>query len=138
MADLNQLTQKYQPVLTAIENVGGRLDGIDLQGEQLHLKAAVPSEASKNRIWDAIKAVDATFADLKHEISDRLRVRSGCSAGPPHALRGVRKRLLRRRQQVHDDRESQRTRRSRQDQGRPGTQDSSGVELEAQLVFLRC
>ena len=28
MADLNQLTQKYQPVLTAIENVGGRLDGI--------------------------------------------------------------------------------------------------------------
>jgi len=69
MADLNQLTQKYQPVLTAIENVGGRLDGIDLQGEQLHLKAAVPSEASKNRIWDAIKAVDATFADLKHEIS---------------------------------------------------------------------
>ena len=69
MADLNQLTQKYQPVLTAIENVGGRLDGIDLQGEQLHLKAAVPSEASKNRIWDAIKAVDATFADLKHEIT---------------------------------------------------------------------
>ena len=69
MADLNQLTQKYQPVLDAIQKEGGRLDGLDVQGEQLHLKAAVPSEASKNRIWDAIKAVDATFADLKHEIT---------------------------------------------------------------------
>jgi nucleoid-associated protein YgaU len=26
------------------------------------------SEASKNRIWDSIKAVDASFADLKHDI----------------------------------------------------------------------
>jgi len=29
------------------------------------------SEASKNRIWDAIKAVDPNFADLKHDIEAR-------------------------------------------------------------------
>jgi nucleoid-associated protein YgaU len=69
MADLNQLKQKYQPVLDAIQKEGGRIDNIDLAGEQLHVKAAVPSEADKNRIWDAIKSVDANFADLKHEIS---------------------------------------------------------------------
>jgi nucleoid-associated protein YgaU len=69
MADLNQLKQKYQPVLDAIQKEGGRIDNIDLAGEQLHVKAAVPSEVSKNRIWDAIKSVDANFGDLKHEIS---------------------------------------------------------------------
>jgi nucleoid-associated protein YgaU len=69
MADLNQLKQKYQRVLDTIQKEGGRIDNIDLAGEQLHVKAAVPSEASKNHIWDAIKSVDANFADLKHEIS---------------------------------------------------------------------
>jgi nucleoid-associated protein YgaU len=32
------------------------------------LKATAVSEGSKNRIWDAIKEVDPTFADLKHDI----------------------------------------------------------------------
>jgi len=69
MANLDQLKQKYQPVLDAIQREGGRIDNIDLAGEQIHIKAEVPSEASKNHVWDAIKAVDPTFADLKHEIT---------------------------------------------------------------------
>ena len=69
MADLNQLKQKYQPVLKAIQNEGGRVDSVDLQGEQIHIQAEVPSEASKNHVWDAIKSVDPSFADLKHEIT---------------------------------------------------------------------
>jgi nucleoid-associated protein YgaU len=68
MATLDQLRQKYQPVLDAIQKEGGRLDNVDLQGNQIHIKAEMPSEASKNRVWDAIKAVDPTFSDLKHEI----------------------------------------------------------------------
>jgi len=69
MADLDQLKQKYQPVLDAIQKEGGRIDNVDLAGEQIHIKAEVPSETSKNHIWDAIKAVDPNFADLKHEIT---------------------------------------------------------------------
>jgi len=69
MADLDQLKQKYQPVLDAIQKEGGRIDNIDLAGEQIHIKAEVPSDVSKNRVWDAIKSVDSTFADLKHEIT---------------------------------------------------------------------
>lgn len=69
MANLDQLKQKYQPVLDAIQREGGRIDNIDLAGEQIHIKAEVPSETSKNHIWDAIKAVDPNFADLKHEIT---------------------------------------------------------------------
>jgi len=68
MADLNQLRQKYQPVLDVLQKEGARVEALDLQGDQLHLRAVADSDASKNRIWDAIKSVDPTFADLKHEI----------------------------------------------------------------------
>ncbi len=71
MANLDQLKTKYQRVLDALLQEGAQVDAVDLQGEQLHIKAMVDSEASKNRIWDTIKAVDPTFADLKHEISVR-------------------------------------------------------------------
>ena len=39
--------------------------------ERFSFEATAVSEASKNRIWDAIKAVDPTFADLKHDIQAR-------------------------------------------------------------------
>ena len=68
MADLNQLTQKYEPVLDVIKKEGAHVEALDLDGEQLHLQVMADSEASKNRIWDAIKAVDPTFANLKHDI----------------------------------------------------------------------
>jgi nucleoid-associated protein YgaU len=69
MADLfEQLKQKYQPVLNAIQREGAVLHNVNLDGNQLFLKATAVSEASKNRIWDAIKAVDPRFADLKHDI----------------------------------------------------------------------
>jgi nucleoid-associated protein YgaU len=69
MADLfEQLKQKYQPVLDTIQKEGAALQDLNLDGNQLFLKATVVSEASKNRIWDAIKMVDPKFADLKHDI----------------------------------------------------------------------
>jgi nucleoid-associated protein YgaU len=68
MADLATLKQKYQPVLDVLAKEDATVNAVDLQGDQLHIKATVVSEASKNRVWDAIKAVDPTFADLKHEI----------------------------------------------------------------------
>ena len=66
-----QLKQKYQPVLDKIQQEGAQLLNLNLDGNQLYLKAIAVSEASKNRIWDAIKAVDPTFADLKHDIEAR-------------------------------------------------------------------
>ena len=72
MADLlTQLKQKYQPVLNTIQREGAELQNLNLDGNQLFLKATAVSEASKNRIWDAIKQVDPNFADLKHDIEVR-------------------------------------------------------------------
>jgi len=68
MADLEQLKQKYQPVLRTLEIEGAQVQPLSLAGDQLALTATVVSEASKNRLWDSIKSVDPTYADLKHNI----------------------------------------------------------------------
>lgn len=72
MADLNQLKQKYAPVLQTLQEFseyGAKVDSVDLAGEQLHIKASVPSTVVANRVWDAIKQADPTYSDLKHEIA---------------------------------------------------------------------
>lgn len=71
MADLDQLKQKYAPVIETIEKFsdeGATVEDVSLDGEQLHLKATVPSQVVANRVWDMIKQVDPQFGDLHHEI----------------------------------------------------------------------
>jgi len=72
MADLENLKQKYAPVLKTFEvfqPYGAKLDTVEMAGEQLHLKGEVPSQVVANRVWDAIKQSDVNYADLKHEIA---------------------------------------------------------------------
>ena len=72
MADLNQLKQKYQPVIDTIQSFsaeGATVQDVSLDGDKLHLKASVPSPIVANRVWDSIKQVDPTYADLHHEIT---------------------------------------------------------------------
>lgn len=71
MPDLNQLKQKYQPVLDAIQREGGQLQNVNMDGNQLFVKATMPSEQAKNHVWDAIKAADPNYSDLKHDIEVR-------------------------------------------------------------------
>ena len=71
MADLDQLKQKYSPVIQTIEgfsDLGAKVDSVSLDGEKLYLKGSVPSEVIANRVWDVIKQVDPTYSDLHHEI----------------------------------------------------------------------
>jgi nucleoid-associated protein YgaU len=72
MADLEQLKQKYAPVINTLQSFapyGATLDAVDLAGEQIHIKGTVPSKVVANRVWDQIKSVDPTYSDLKHEIA---------------------------------------------------------------------
>ncbi len=69
MADVfANLKQKYQPVLDVIQSEGAQLQNVNMDGNQLYVKATAKSEDSKNRIWDAIKKVDLSYSDLKHDI----------------------------------------------------------------------
>lgn len=72
MADLEALKQKYAPVINEIQgfaDLGATLEEPSLDGEQLHLKASVPSTVVANRVWDVIKATDAAYSDLHHEMT---------------------------------------------------------------------
>jgi nucleoid-associated protein YgaU len=71
MADLATLQQKYEPVLKAIDRFtpeGAALQDVSLDGDKLHIKATLPSQVTLNFVWDQIKKVDATYADLHHEL----------------------------------------------------------------------
>ena len=70
MADLDQLKQKYAPVIETIESfsdLGAKVESVSLDGEKLYLKGSVPSQVVANRVWDVIKQVDPQYADLHHE-----------------------------------------------------------------------
>jgi nucleoid-associated protein YgaU len=72
MADLDQLKQKYSPVIQTIEgfsDLGAKVDTVSLDGDKLYLKGSVPSTVVANRVWDVIKQVDPTYSDLHHEIA---------------------------------------------------------------------
>ncbi len=71
MADLDQLKQKYAPVLALFEHFapqGALLQQTALDGDKLLVKGTVPSTVIANRIWDTIKQVDPAYTDLHHEI----------------------------------------------------------------------
>jgi len=72
-----QLKQKYQPVQNAMAQQQVRLQNLNMQGDQLFMRAEAPSQDAKNRVWDAIKLVDPSHADLIADIT------VSASAGAP-------------------------------------------------------
>ena len=66
---LNELKGKYSAVLRAIDEQGVRLQNLHVQDNKLFIKGAAPSEEAKNRIWDKIKQVDASYSDLTADIT---------------------------------------------------------------------
>jgi large conductance mechanosensitive channel len=73
MPDLfEQLMHKYQPVFDTIKKEGGQVQSLQLDGNQLYLKATAKSAASMKRIRDAIKTVDPELNELKHDIEPLL------------------------------------------------------------------
>lgn len=67
--DLEQLKQKYASALEAVQKNNVRLDHLHVQDEKLIMQGAAPNEECKNRVWDAIKAVDPSYSDLACDLS---------------------------------------------------------------------
>jgi nucleoid-associated protein YgaU len=86
MPTLEQLQQKYQSVINAIQREGGQVQSMSLAGSQLVLNATVPSEDAKNRVWDSIKSVDPIFSDLKHNITVDSNLRAPASAAQEYTV----------------------------------------------------
>ena len=64
-----QLKQKYQSVQNAMAQYQVRLQNLNMQGDKLFMRGEAPSQEAKNRVWDQIKLVDATYSDLVADIT---------------------------------------------------------------------
>lgn len=64
-----QLKQKYQSVLSAIQQSGARLSHLHEQDNKLVIQGEAPSEQAKNEVWNAIKRVDSSYSDVTCELT---------------------------------------------------------------------
>lgn len=64
MATLDQLKQKYNPVLEKMTQLGVKLTHLHVQDDKLFIGGAAGSEDIKNQVWNALKAVDPIHADV--------------------------------------------------------------------------
>src|SRR5204862_429177 len=79
------LRHKYDPVVRLMHARGVAIRTIEMQGTKLLLRAEAPSAEVKNAVWDEIKKVDPTYADLAADIS----VSAGAAAGQGGPAGGV-------------------------------------------------
>jgi len=64
-----RLKQKYQSVLNLMQQLQVQVQNVNMEGAKLLIRAVAPSAEVKNRVWDQIKLIDATFSDLVCDIS---------------------------------------------------------------------
>ena len=64
MASVVELKAKYNSVLDKGHEIGMTVQNLNLEGDKLLIRGVVPSEHSKNAVWDAVKAVDASLGDV--------------------------------------------------------------------------
>ncbi len=64
-----QLKQKYQTALNLMQQLQVRVMNINMQGPRLLIRGEAPSGDAKNRVWDQIKLIDASYSDLICDLS---------------------------------------------------------------------
>lgn len=69
MERIDELKLKYQSVLNLIQQKGVRLAHVHIQDNKLFVQGAAPSQEVKNDIWNQIKLVDISFADLTCDLT---------------------------------------------------------------------
>jgi nucleoid-associated protein YgaU len=67
--NLERLKQKYQPALNLMQHFQVRVQNINMEADKLLIRGVAPSVEVKNKIWDQIKLIDASFSDLVCDIS---------------------------------------------------------------------
>jgi len=69
MASFEQLKAKYQPAIDLGKARGVSWKNVHLENDKLLVRGAAPNQAVKNEVWNAIKAIDAGYADLTADLS---------------------------------------------------------------------
>lgn len=79
MPTVDDFKQKYAPAFALMEKGGVRLDHLHVQNDKLVIAGAACSEDLRNRVWNEIKGVDATYSDLQCD----LEIDTSLPAPPP-------------------------------------------------------
>jgi LysM repeat protein len=64
-----RLKQKYQPALNLMQQLQAQVQYINMEGSKLLIRGVAPSAEVKNKIWNQIKLIDASYSDLNCDIS---------------------------------------------------------------------
>lgn len=67
--DLVKLRNKYDPVIKFMQQSGVRVQKSEMKDGKFLLKGEAPSSELKNKVWDKIKSVDASYGDLIADIT---------------------------------------------------------------------
>src|SRR5690349_11915621 len=62
--EFERLKQKYHPAIDLMQQLQVRLQNINMEGNKLLIRGEAPSDDVKNKVWDRIKSIDASYSDL--------------------------------------------------------------------------
>jgi nucleoid-associated protein YgaU len=69
MASLETLKAKYQSAIDLGKARGVSWKNVHVENDKLLLRGSAPNDTIKNAVWDRIKQVDASYADLTADIT---------------------------------------------------------------------
>ena len=79
--ELERLKQKYQPAIGLMQQLQVRLQNVHMEGGKLFIRGEAPSPEVKNKVWDQIKLIDASFSDLTCDLTVSQQQPSTMTAG---------------------------------------------------------
>jgi hypothetical protein len=64
MDRLSELKSKYGPALQSMPQQGVQITNVAIKDNKLLVQGIAPTQEAKNAVWNQIKAIDSTYADL--------------------------------------------------------------------------
>jgi LysM repeat protein len=86
--DLVTLRAKYDSVFKFMQQSGVRVHKSEMKDGKFLIKAEAPSAEMKNKVWDKIKSVDASYGDLIADITVSAAGMGGPAPGQAAAAPG--------------------------------------------------
>lgn len=92
--ELEQLKSKYQSVIDMIkQETGAQLQNVHVENGKLLIRATVPSDAAKNRVWDQIKKANPGYTSeltadiISQGMADAQEATRSRSAGQTYTVK---------------------------------------------------
>lgn len=80
---LVQLRHKYDSAIKLMHEKGVQVQNVEMQGGKLLVRGQAPSAQVKNQVWDEVKRIDASFADLTLDLHSPAAAPTGAGQGGP-------------------------------------------------------